>query len=95
MNKKTRNRKTTKVRAAFTLDIDVLDTLDEFSKVTGQSKSGLVNDCVRQAMPQLKKMVELFKYAKENPTADLSHIQAEFFKAINEADESLDQLTKE
>lgn len=95
MTKKTRNRKVNKVRAAFTLDIDVLNTLDEFSKITGQSKSGLVNDCIKQAMPQLQQMVELFKFAKENPTADLSHIQAEFLKSIEETKQSLDDLTKE
>ena len=95
MDKKTRNRKTNKVRAAFTLDIDVLNTLDEFSRVTGQSKSGLVNDCVKQAMPQLKQMVELFRFAKENQTADLSHIQTEFLKSIEETKQSLDDLTKE
>ncbi len=95
MDKKTRNRKTNKVRAAFTLDIDVLNTLDEFSRVTGQSKSGLVNDCVKQAMPQLKQMVGLFRFAKENPTADLSHIQTEFLKSIEETKQSLDDLTKE
>lgn len=95
MDTKTRNRKVTKARAAFTLDIDVLNTLDEFSKITGQSKSGLVNECIKQALPQLQKMVDLLKYAKENPTADLSHIQAEFLKSIEETKQSLDDLTKE
>ena len=46
-------------------------------------------------MPQLKQMVELFRFAKENPTADLSHIQAEFLKSIEETKQSLDDLTKE
>ena len=95
MDKKTRNRKVNKVRAAFTLDIDVLNTLDEFSRITGQSKSGLVNDCIKQAMPQLKQMVELFKFAKENPTADLSHILDLFLKSIEENKHYLDDLTKE
>lgn len=92
---KTRNRKVTKARAAFTLDIDILSTLDDFSKITGQSKSGFVNDCIRQALPQLKQIVEFIKYAKENPNSDLTHIQAEFLKSIEQTKNSLDDLTKE
>ena len=89
MEKKKRNRKTYKVRAAFTLDPEVLEALDDFSLMTGQSKSAFVNDCIKQAIPQLKKLTEIIAYAKQNPNADLSSLDFDVEQMINELTESI------
>lgn len=89
MEKKTRNRKTYKVRAAFTLDKEVLEALDDFSLMTGQSKSAFVNDCIKQAIPQLKKLSEIIAYAKHNPNADLSSLDSELEAMVSQFTQSL------
>lgn len=89
MEKKTRNRKSYKVRAAFTLDKEVLEALDDFSLMTGQSKSAFVNDCIKQAMPQLKKLTEIIAFAKQNPNADLSSLDSDLEQMISQFTKSL------
>lgn len=89
MEKKTRNRKSYKVRAAFTLDKEVLEALDDFSLMTGQSKSAFVNDCIKQAMPQLKKLTEIIAFAKQNPNAALSSLDSDLEQMISQFTKSL------
>jgi predicted DNA-binding protein len=88
-------KKDKKVRAAFTLDREVVEALDDFSLSTGQSKSAFVNDCLKQSIDHLKKLSEIINYAKANPGVDLAVIQSRINDELLKAKDSLDGLSKE
>lgn len=72
----TSEKKTTKVRRAFTLDEDIADALDDFSSFAGQSRSGYVNSCLRDSLPHLKQLTEVMIKIRQNPTLKISELHA-------------------
>ena len=92
MEKKKRNRKVNKIRTSLSLDIEVRKILDEYSEATGMTRSDFVNDCIKQAVPNLKRLIAVMTYMKANPMAKQHEVEAMFNEVIESAEIQVEEL---
>lgn len=56
-----------KKKFSVSVDEDVYNALARFVEVTGSSRSGFINDVLRESLPQLNRLTDIVELSKSNP----------------------------
>lgn len=79
-----------KKRLTISLDYDLFEVLDEYSKVAELSKSDIVEAWIREASPQLEILIKMYGTIETASDTQLSEIKCKLERIMGIASEVVD-----
>lgn len=79
-----------KQRFNVSIDLDLFELLETYSDLSNMSKSDIIEGWIREASPELEKLVKLYGAIERASDDDLEQIKAELVRLANDKGIDLD-----